>query len=347
MTGFFPLLWWALGGASVLGGAVYLFMEYQAHLLRTSVASVPGGLLFAAQGFSVESRHAAKEVKVIARHAAYARQALPDGDEEQQKGALTVVLAAVGLQIEVSRISVKDGDEGDAVPTGFSCIVFSASDETLRNAQGKLASERSQLKLDRVPDPIATDFQQFANGLRAWIDKVEQQAQAQAAAQRQREREQEQAEAAAQAAPVGTATGTSTVLSEADREARAGAQIEKWRTAAGFKGTSTELSFDGNGQVVWLIDLEPAGRVILHANNRTFHGSLKGAAVVGIGTELEVSVRDDYWSEQDPRLVAFRVLGGTTPESRRAWKERLDILIQSLGAGQRKKSMVDRSGTKD
>ena len=335
MTEFFPLLWWALGGASVLGAAVYLFMEYQAHLLRTSVTSVPGGLLFSAQGFSVESRHAAKEVKVITRSGAYARQALPDGDEEQQKGALTVSLAAVGLRMEVSRISVKDGDEGDAVPTGFSCIVFSASDETLRTAQGKLASERSQLKLDRVPDPIATDFQQFANGLRVWIDKVEQQAEAQAAAQLQREREQEQAEAAAQAVPVGAATGTSVPLSEADREARAGAQIEKWRAIAGFKGTSTEVSFDGNGQIVWLIDLEPAGRVILHANNRTFHGSLKGAVVVGVGTEMEVSVRDDSWSEQAPRMATFRVLGGTTPESRRAWKERLDILIQSLGAGQR------------
>jgi hypothetical protein len=51
MTGFFPLLWWALGAASVLGAAVYLFMEYQAYLLRTSVTSVPGGLLFKAQGF--------------------------------------------------------------------------------------------------------------------------------------------------------------------------------------------------------------------------------------------------------------------------------------------------------
>ena len=56
MTGFFPLLWWALGGASVLGAVVYLFMEYQAYLLRTSVTSVPGGLRFTAQGFSVESR---------------------------------------------------------------------------------------------------------------------------------------------------------------------------------------------------------------------------------------------------------------------------------------------------
>jgi hypothetical protein len=121
-------------------------------------------------------------------------------------------------------------------------------------------------------------------------------------------------------------------LSEADREARAGAQIEKWRAAAGFKGTSTEVSFDARGRITWLIDLDPTGRVILHAGNRTFHGSLKGATVTGIGSEMEVAVRDDYWSEDDPRLVAFRVLGGTTPENRRAWKERLELLVQSLGS---------------
>jgi hypothetical protein len=332
MTGFFPLLWWALGAASVLGAAVYLFMEYQAYLLRTSVNSVPGGLLFAAQGFSVESRHSAKEIKVITRQGEYARQVLPDGDEEQQNGALTVSLAAVGLQIEVSRISVKDGDEGDAVSTGLSRIVFSATDEKMRKAQGKLASERSQLKLDRVPDSIANDFQHFANGLRAWIDKVEQQVEAQLAAQRLREQE---AAAAALAVQVDPKEDTSVPLSETEREARAGAQLEKWRAAAGFKGSSTEVSFDARGQIVWLIDLEPTGKVILHANKRTFHGSLKGAAVVGIGAEMEISVRDDFWSEEDPRLVVFRVLGGTAPENRRAWKERLDILIQSLSAGPR------------
>lgn len=326
MTGLFPLLWWALGGASVLGAAVYLFMEYQAYLLRTSVTSVPGGLRFTAQGFSVESRHSAKEIKVIARNGIYARQALPDGEEEKQTGSLEVSLSAIGLQIEVSRISVKDSEEGKAAPTGFSRIVFSACDEKLRKTQGKQASVRSQLKLDHVPDSIATDFQQFANGLRAWIDKVEQQLEAQIAAQRQREKEA----AAALVVQVDPKEDVSVPLSEAEREARAAAQLEKWRAAAGFKGTSTEVSFDARGQIVWLIDLDPTGKVILHANNRTFHGSLKGASVVGIGAEMEISVRDDYWSEEDPRLVAFRVLGGTAPENRRAWKERLDILIQSF-----------------
>jgi hypothetical protein len=327
MTGFFPLLWWALGAASVLGAAVYLFMEYQAYLLRTSVTSVPGGLRFTAQGFTVESRHAAKEIKVIARNGVYARQALPDGDEEQQRGNLELSLSAIGLEIEVSRISVKDGEDGDAAPTGFSRIVLSASDEKMRKTQGKAASERSQLKLDNIPDSIATDFQQFANGLRAWIDKVEQQLEAQIAAQRKREQE---AAAAALVLQIDPKEDTSIPLSEAKREERAAAQIEKWRAAAGFRGTSTEVSFDARGQIVWAIDLNPAGRVILHANKRTFYGSLIGASVVGIGTELEISVRDDYWTEEDPRLIAFRVLGGTAPENRRAWKERLDILIQSL-----------------
>jgi hypothetical protein len=327
MTGFFPLLWWALGAASVLGAAVYLFMEYQAYLLRTSVTSVPGGLRFTAQGFTVESRHSAKEIKVIARNGVYARQALPHGEEEQQRGNVDLSLSAIGLEIEVSRVSVKDGEEGDAKPTGYSRIVFSASDEKLRKTQGKLASERSQLKLDHVPDSIASDFQQFANGLRAWIDKVEQQLEAQLAAQRQREQEEA---AAALVLQVDPKEDTSIPLTEAQREERATAQIEKWRAAAGFKGTSTEVSFDARGQIVWAIDLNPTGRVILHANKRTFYGSLIGASVMGIGTELEISVRDDYWTEEDPRLIAFRVLGGTAPENRRAWKERLDILIQGL-----------------
>lgn len=328
MTGFLPLLWWTLGGAAVVGAAIYLFMEYQAYMLRTSVISVPGGLRFVAQGFSVESRHAAKEVIVVAREGRYIRQPLAGGDQEVTTGSQTVTVPAVGLKIEVSRISVK-GPEGEAATaTGFSRIVFVASDEPLQKALGRTGGERSELRLDRVPDPIATDFQQFANGLRAWIDKVEQQVAAQVAAQRQKE---EEAAAAAAGLAVEPEEDPSVPLSEQEREARAGAQLEKWRTAAGFKGSSTEMSFDARGKIVWLIDLDPTGRVILHAGDRTFKGSLMGATVVGIGSEVEVAVRDDYWTEDDPRLVAFRVLGGSTPENRRAWKERLDLLIQNLG----------------
>jgi len=328
MTGFFSLLWWALGGAAVLGACVYLYMEYQAYLLRTNVVSVPGGLRFEAQGLSVESRHSAKEIKIISRNGRYTRQPLAGGDEEVQTGALAVTLPAIGLQIEVSRISVKGAEGKPATATGFSRIVFLATDEPLQKAMKRTGGDRSELRIDRVPDPIATNFQQFANGLRVWIDKVEGQLAAQVAEQRKRE---EEAAAAAAGLTVEPEDDPTVPLSEADREARAGVQLEKWRKAAGFKGTSTEMSFDGRGQMVWLIDLDPTGRVILHANKRTFHGSLKGATVTGIGSEIEVAVRDDYWSEEDPRLVPFRVLTGSTPENRRAWKERLELLIQNLG----------------
>lgn len=328
MTGFMSLLWWALGGAAVLGGCVYLYMEYQAYLLRTTVVTVPGGLRFEAQGLTVESRHSAKEIKIVSRDGVYTRQPLAGGDEEVQTGALTVTLPAIGLQIEVSRISLKGQAGKPATATGFSRIVFLATDEPVQKAMARTGGDRSELRIDRVPDAIATNFQQFANGLRVWIDKVEQQLAAQVAEKRKQE---EAAAAAAAGLAVEPEEDPTIPLSEADREARAGAQLEKWRKAAGFKGSSTEMSFDGRGQIDWLIDLDPTGRVILHANKRTFHGSLKGATAIGIGAELEVAVRDDYWSEDDPRLTPFRVLTGSTPENRRAWKERLELLIQSLG----------------
>jgi uncharacterized protein (DUF1684 family) len=335
MSGFFPLLWWALGGATVLGGCVYLFMEYQAYLLRTKIINVPGGLRFVSQNFAVEVRHAAKEIMVVAKDARVLRQALPDGDEQVETGALTVTLAAAGLRIEVARVSVKEADAEKATPTGVCRIVLAASDERLRQVQGKKASQRTELRLDQIPDPIAADFQQFANGLRAWIDKIEHRLAAQAAEQRRQE-EIEAAKAAGVAAAV--AEDPTVPLSEEERQARATLQLEKWRREAGFKGNASEMHVDARGRIEWLIELDPTGRAILHAGDRTFHGSLKGATVTGIGSEIEVAVRDDYWSEDDPQLVAFRVLGGAAPEVRRAWKERLDILVQSLGGhnGQRR-----------
>ena len=328
-TGLLPLIWWALGGTSVLGGCAYMYMEYQAYLLRTSVVSVPGGLRFVAQGLTVESRHAGKEITVITRNGRYACQPLAGGDEEVQTGPLTVTLSAIGLKIEVSRISVKDADGGAAKHTGMSRIVFAATDEPMKKALGRSGGDRSELRIDRVPDAIAFNFQQFANGLRAWIDKVEQQLASKVAEQRKLEQE---AAAAAAGMAVEPELDPTIPLSEADREARAVAQLEKWRGAAGFKGTSTEMHYDDRGQMIWLIDLDPTGKVILHADKRTFKGILKGATVNGFGSELEVAVRDDFWSEDDPRLVSFRILGDSKPENRRAWKERLSQLIQSFGA---------------
>ncbi len=328
MTGFVPLLLWALLGAAVLGGGFYLYVEYQSYLLRTSVSSVPGGLRFVAQGLTVESRHSKKELKITAKNGRYIRQLLADGDEEVQIGPLDVTLTAIGLQIDVSRVAVKDPEGGPAKATGYSRIVFLATDQALQTAMGRTGGYRAELHLDRVPDAIATQFQQFANGLRVWIVKVEQQLANLVAEQRKRENEAAEVAAGLMVEPL---EDTSIPLSEADREARATAQLEKWRAVAGFKGTSTEMQTDPRGHIVWLIDLNPSGNVILHADKRTFQGSLKGATVNGFGTQLEVAVRDDYWTEDDPRLVAFRILEGSKPETRRAWKERLELLIGNLG----------------
>lgn len=330
---FFSLLWWALGGAALLGAAAYGYMEYQAQLLRTQVDAIPGGLRFTAHGLTVEMRQPSKDIKVQVReHAKHTFQA--DGSSEPQvsTGGLTVELPATGLLMDVARVSLSVAEGEEAKPTGFSRITFTAYGKPIKTqtpTAGKAGPHPVHvLRLDQVPDPVAHDFHLFANRVRVWIDKIDAQWEAQEEARRLRE--QEEASRAKGLEQI-LVDDPSQPLTEQERDARVGAQIEKWRTAAGFKGTSTEVSYDARGKIEWLIDLDPTGRIILHAGKRTFYGSLRGAAVVGIGNELEVSVRDDFWSEDDPRLAAFRVLGGTNAEVRRAWKERLDLVIQSLG----------------
>ena len=173
MTGFFPLLWWSLAGACAVGGSVYLFIEYQAYLLRTSVSSVPGGLRFQSHRFSVESRTSAKQLVVQTKGGHYVCQPLTGGDEQVQTGAQTVTFDAVGLRMEVFRtLGAVEGEEKPK-ETGFSTVYFKTSDELTQQARGHAASERSELRLDHVPDPIAREFAGFANGMHDWIAKVE------------------------------------------------------------------------------------------------------------------------------------------------------------------------------
>lgn len=330
---FFSLLWWALGGAALLGAAAYGYMEYQAQLLRTQVDAIPGGLRFTAHGLTVEMRQSSKDIRVQAReHATHTFQAPGSSEPQVSTGGLTVELPATGLLMEVARVSLSVTEGEDAKPTGFSSITFTAYGKPIKAqplTDGKTRPRPLHvLRLDQVPDPVAHDFHLFASRVRVWIDKIEAQWEAQEEARRLREQEEA---SRAKGLEQTLVDDPSQPLTEQERDARVGSQIEKWRAAAGFKGTSTEVNYDARGKIEWLIDLDPTGRIILHAGKRTFYGSLHGATVVGIGNELEVSVRDDFWSEDDPRLAAFRVLGGTNAEVRRAWKERLDLVIQSLG----------------
>ena len=106
--------------------------------------------------------------------------------------------------------------------------------------------------------------------------------------------------------------------------------IEALRKAAGFKGSSSEVSLDARGKIQWFIDLDSSGRAILQSGSRTFHGSLKGAKVTTLTGELELGVRDALWTEDDPQLSNFNIMAGAKAETRLAWKERLEILIRSL-----------------
>lgn len=330
--GFVPLLLWALGAALVLGGGIYGYMEYNAYLLRTQVGGIPGGLRFFSQVFVVEARYGSKQLVVQTRNGELKRKPLPEGDETVQTGVLDVTLPAPGLQIQVFRIVAREEGEEKPNETGYSTIVFSASDDLTMRATKQPTGERSVLRLDDVHASIAQDFQRFANGLQTWLGKVEHGLKREIEDQRQRE--EAEAKAAARAAAAAKVAQTpDVVLTDEQREAMAAEQIATWRAAAGFKGNATEVSIEPTGAIRWFIDLDPTGRVILHADHRTFNGSLMGATVTSLGGEVEVAVRDDYWTEDDPRLVAFRILGGASPDLRRAWKERLDILVQHLSKG--------------
>jgi hypothetical protein len=325
MTGFFPLLWWSLAGACAVGGSVYLFIEYQAYLLRTSVSSVPGGLRFQSHRFSVESRQGAKQLVVVTKGGHYARQPQPGGDEQVQSGAQTVTLDAVGLRMEVFRILGTVEGEEKPKEMGFSTVYFKTSDELTQKARGRDVSERSELRLDHVPDPIAREFAGFANGLHDWIAKIERQLAADVQEKRQREEDEARATAAANAAPA--LDDPAAALSDAEREARAATQIALWRQAAGFTGAFSKVSIDPRGQIEWFVDLDPAGQVTLHGGRRTFHGSLKGGRLNAHRTELEVAVRDEFWTPESPQLVAFRILLGSPAQDRLVWIKRLAAAI--------------------
>jgi hypothetical protein len=107
---------------------------------------------------------------------------------------------------------------------------------------------------------------------------------------------------------------------------------------AGFTGSASDVRIDKEGRIEWFIDMNNDGKITLHSDKRTITTTLAGAAIQSVGGELEIGVRDEYWSEAEPELRLFRVLKGTSSDVRRAWKERLEVMRDSL----RPSSMVLR-----
>jgi hypothetical protein len=89
---------------------------------------------------------------------------------------------------------------------------------------------------------------------------------------------------------------------------------------------------DENGKIAWFIDLDPTGRIILHSDQCTAFASLLGGEIVSLGGELKVTVRGASWTEGNPETQSFRLFKGRSPDERRAWKERLEILRDEIQA---------------
>ncbi len=296
---------WVLGPILVLVAAGFAWAEYQAHVLKTKITNLDSGLRFTAHGWSVEVQRSNQKVEVHTRHGLYTQEPLDGGGPQKtQHGSLTVSLQAPGLQIALKR--GKDD--------GWRTVRFQST-----------GTERSVLLIEHVPLPVAEGFNLFAGQVRLWVEKLEQRI-AQKAAD----------EAAALAAADQQAAD---LRAKAEAEAAKAAaliplspdvQIAQWRKAAGFSGYASEVGLADNGSISWYIDLDPLGRITLHADKRTIHTTLVGARITALSGELEIGVRDDFWTEEETDLQYFRILKGLPPDERRAWKERLEALRDSL-----------------
>ncbi|WNO05023.1 hypothetical protein [Rhodoferax mekongensis] len=302
-------IWWSLGTVFVLSLGAYLYAELQAFWLRTTVSKIPGGQRFEAHGFSVDMLKGAGKVRVKARKAHYSQKANDKQTAMEKTGPLDVTFDALGLRIELSRMvrtinNPKPGQD-PTLPTGWHSMAFQATEED------------AVLRLDHVPTKVADQFIGFAKQIQVWVERLEHQRTARLEAEEAAKREAEEAAAIRAAAK---AKGKAVAMPPEE-------QIAQWRRVAGFTGTNSEIGLDGKGGIEWFIDLDATGRITLHSGKQTAHTTLRGATITSLGGELEINVLDAD-GNQDPH--SFRVLKNMPPDVRRAWKERLEMLRDSL-----------------
>lgn len=302
-------MWWGLGTIFVLAVSAYLYVELRAYRMRAAVLKTPGGQRFEAHGFSVDMLKSAGKVRIRARHAHYSQQANDKQPALEKSGALDVSFDALGLRIELLRMvrtihNPKPGQDA-TLPTGWHSLALQATEED------------AVLRLDHVPSPVADQFVGFAKQIQVWVERLEQQRTVRLEAEEAAKRDADELAAVRAAAK---AKGKAVAMPPDE-------QIAQWRRVAGFTGSSSEVGLDGVGGIEWFIDLDAGGRITLHSGKQTTHTTLKGASITSLGGELEITVLD---AEGQPDPHAFRVLKNMPPDVRRAWKERLEILRDSL-----------------
>ena len=295
-------------------------LELYRRMQRTRIYQLPGGLHFEAYNFSVQVRRQEQEVQVRCARGLLVSPDAGAGPQPPPAGPVNHRFAAVGFQVQLRECMRQSRGLAPPERTGYCDIV-------LRGADG------TQLTIERVSAVVAKSFEMFFLQVRYWIDKLELRLERERVA---RLRSEEEAAAAQRDADLmaqllnGKAPGEA--LSDSERDAVAAAQLAQWRSAAGFTGLHAAYQVDPSGRVLWFVDLAADGRITLHADKRTLHGSLLGAQIGSVSGGLEVGVRDAHWSEREPELRTFCVLRGRSAEERRAWKERMEILRNSLNA---------------
>jgi hypothetical protein len=279
---------------------------------------VPGGLRFEAQSFSVQVQRTEQELHVRCQRGLLTPPASDAAQPPVSVGPVACTFAAIGIVVDVREGVRAGGHASQPIRTGFCDIVVRGSDGT-------------QLVIERIPDTVAASFKQFFLQVRVWIDKLEQRAER---ARIERLRSEEDAAQAQQHADLmlqlRAGKPSSGALSPAECEAMAAAQIASWRQAAGFVGLHSLQHTDATGVVTWFVDLAADGRITLHADQRTIHSTLQGASIAANNGALDVGVKDAHWTEVEPQLRVFQILKGHSAEERRAWKERLEIIRNSL-----------------
>lgn len=319
-----------LGALAVIGGCVFMLMELRSRTLRTRVIDVPGTLRFEAHTFSVDVKVSTKQIQIRVNQGRLTRHPLQGGSDEVQEGALDATLPAPGLTMVVAPADKAPRNGQNKRPTvGLSSITIRASDAMINATQKLPGGFASVVDIAPVPASVAQSFEAFSNRVHIWADKLERRLKFDLAERTQREEDAERLEQEAKLRAEIDAKHTAHSELESSLEL-ANDQVARWRKAAGFRGAHSEVSIDATGRVHWFVDLADDGRITLHANKRTIHTTLLGASFLPEKLDLEILVRDDYWSTEDPSLKSFRVFDGLPPDGRRLWKDRLEAARNKL-----------------
>ena len=319
-----------LGALVVIGGCVFMLMELRSRTLRTRVIDVPGTLRFEAHTFSVDVKVSTKQVQLHVNKGRLTRHPLQGGADEVQEGPLDATLPATGLTTVVAPAEKTPRNGQDKRPTaGLYSVTIRASDAMINTMQKRPGGFEYVVDIAPVPASVAKSFEAFSNRIQIWADKLERRLKADLAERTQKEEDTARLEQEAKRRAEDDAEQAAQSALESSQEL-ANEQVARWRKAAGFRGTHSEVSIDATGRVHWFVDLTDDGRITLHANKRTIHTTLLGASFLPEKLDLEILVRDDYWSAEDPTLKSFRVFDGLPPDGRRLWKDRLEAARNKL-----------------